>query len=46
MRYLLAIVLALSMVGGADALADMRLRLADWSISTEDGRPVPLPESR
>ena len=27
-----------------DALADMRLRLADWSINTEDGRPVPLPD--
>jgi len=28
-----------------DVLADMRLRLADWSIQTEDARPVPLPES-
>lgn len=27
----------------ADVLAAMRLRLADWSISTEDARPVPLP---
>jgi len=27
-----------------DALAEMRLRLADWSISTEDARPVPQPE--
>lgn len=26
-----------------DALADLRLRLADWSISTEDAQPVPLP---
>ncbi|MEM7032225.1 MAG: sulfatase-like hydrolase/transferase [Chloroflexota bacterium] len=26
------------------ALAEMRLRLADWSISTEDAKPVPLPE--
>jgi hypothetical protein len=23
----------------------MRLRLADWSIQTEDARPVPLPEA-
>ena len=29
-----------------DALADMRLRLADWSINTEDARPVPLPDPR
>jgi arylsulfatase A-like enzyme len=27
----------------ADVLHDLRLRLADWSILTEDGRPVPLP---
>ena len=27
-----------------EVLADMRLRLADWSIVTEDARPVPLPE--
>ena len=27
-----------------DALAAMRLRLADWSINTEDGQPVPLPD--
>jgi arylsulfatase A-like enzyme len=26
-----------------DVIADLRLRLADWSIETEDGRPVPLP---
>ena len=26
-----------------DALAAMRLRLADWSINTEDGQPVPFP---
>ncbi len=26
------------------ALAEMQLRLADWSIKTEDARPVPLPE--
>jgi arylsulfatase A-like enzyme len=26
-----------------DAREEMRLRLADWSIATEDGRPVPLP---
>ena len=26
-------------------LAEMRLRLADWSIQTEDARPVPLPDS-
>ena len=25
-------------------LADLRLRLADWSIQTEDAQPVPLPE--
>jgi arylsulfatase A-like enzyme len=28
----------------APILADMRLRLADWSICTEDSLPVPLPE--
>jgi arylsulfatase A-like enzyme len=28
----------------AATLADMRLRLADWSIQTEDSPPVPLPE--
>ena len=28
-----------------DALADMRLRLADWSINSEDSPPVPLPEA-
>jgi arylsulfatase A-like enzyme len=27
-----------------DILAEMRLRLADWSIRTEDAKPVPLPE--
>ncbi len=27
-----------------DVLAEMRLRLADWSILTEDAEPVPLPE--
>jgi choline-sulfatase len=27
-----------------DVLAEMRLCLADWSISTEDARPVPWPE--
>ena len=26
-----------------DVVSDMRRRLADWSISTEDARPVPLP---
>lgn len=26
-----------------DVLADMQRRLADWSIATEDARPVPLP---
>jgi hypothetical protein len=26
-------------------LAEMRLRLADWSIDTEDARPVPMPDS-
>jgi arylsulfatase A-like enzyme len=28
----------------AVVLAEMQLRLADWSICTEDARPVPLPE--
>ena len=28
----------------ADMLAAMRLRLADWSIDTEDSPPVPLPD--
>ncbi len=28
-----------------DVLAALRLQLADWSITTEDARPVPLPES-
>ncbi len=28
----------------ASVLAEMRLRLADWSIQTEGGAPVPLPE--
>ena len=27
-----------------NVLAEMRLRLADWSILTEDAQPVPLPE--
>ena len=27
-----------------DVLMDLRLRLANWSIFTEDARPVPLPE--
>lgn len=27
-------------------LADLRLRLADWSIATEDSPPVPLPEPK
>lgn len=27
----------------AGVLADLRLRLADWSICTEDAKPVPLP---
>ena len=26
-----------------DVIADLRLRLADWSIETEDAEPVPLP---
>ena len=26
-----------------DVVAEMGLRLMDWSIQTEDGRPVPLP---
>ena len=28
------------------AVEQPRLRLADWSIATEDARPVPLPENR
>ena len=28
----------------AEVLARMRLRLADWSIRTEDSRAVPLPD--
>ena len=28
----------------AGVLAEMRLRLADWSMETEDSPPVPLPE--
>jgi len=27
-----------------EVLADMQLRLGDWSIKTEDAKPVPLPE--
>jgi arylsulfatase A-like enzyme len=27
-----------------DVVAEMRLLLADWSVVTEDARPVPLPE--
>ena len=27
-------------------LAELRLRLADWSIDTEDSPPVPLPEHK
>lgn len=27
-----------------EILAEMRLRLADWSVKTEDAKPVPLPE--
>ncbi|MBT7859471.1 MAG: hypothetical protein HN712_04130 [Gemmatimonadetes bacterium] len=29
----------------ATTLAEMRLRLADWSIETEDTCPVPLPDT-
>jgi len=29
-----------------EVLADMRLRLADWSIGTEDSPPVPLPDAK
>ena len=29
--------------GKQSVLADMRLRLADWSVESEDSRPVPLP---
>ncbi|MCH2663283.1 sulfatase-like hydrolase/transferase [bacterium] len=29
-----------------DILADMRLRLTDWSVGTEDRKPVPLPEAK
>ena len=28
-----------------EIVAELRLQLADWSIRTEDARPVPLPES-
>jgi arylsulfatase A-like enzyme len=28
-----------------DVLSDMRVRLADWSIRTEDATPVPLPDA-
>jgi hypothetical protein len=28
----------------ASVISDMRLRLADWMIRTEDAVPVPLPE--
>ena len=27
-----------------DVLSDLRVRLLDWSIETEDGSPVPLPQ--
>jgi arylsulfatase A-like enzyme len=27
----------------AEVISGLRLRLADWSIDTEDSRPVPLP---
>ena len=27
----------------ASAVADLALRLADWSVETEDATPVPLP---
>ena len=27
-----------------DVIADLQLKLADWSIRTEDARPVPMPE--
>ena len=27
-----------------EVVADLRLHLADWSVDTEDGKPVPLPE--
>ena len=30
----------------AAVLADLRLRLADWSIETEGSQPVPLPEDK
>jgi arylsulfatase A-like enzyme len=29
-----------------DVLTDLRIRLADWSIATEDTRPVPLPDEK
>jgi len=28
-----------------DVLNDLRLKLADWSIMTEDSPPVPLPDA-
>ena len=31
-------------VSNRGALAGMQLRLADWSIKTEDARPVPMPK--
>ena len=27
-----------------EIVAELRLRLADWSVMTEDAKPVPLPE--
>ncbi len=30
--------------GHRDIIADLQLKLADWSIRTEDARPVPMPE--
>jgi len=27
-----------------EVVAELRLRLADWSVMTEDAKPVPLPE--
>ena len=27
-----------------EVLAELRLRLADWSVMTEDAKPVPQPE--
>ncbi len=37
---------AVDLPANREILKEMQLRLADWSIRTEDATPVPLPESR